>query len=221
MVRVWWFVSCVAARMTLGSEPPREPGSRLDWSVRRTCLAVTVAVLTTLVPPPSEAQSPVLFTAVNETPPPGPLGTETLRSRMVTMDLGQVQHARAVAATASGQPPQTRDPSGPTDKSSATPAPGTLLTLNLFDDVVVTGVVERTAPTFSGGYSVAGHLVEEPLGTLTLVVNGETVAGTVRMLGETYQIRSVGDGLYTISEVEEPPLNCGVEGPHSETDHQH
>ena len=206
MVRVWWFVFCVAA---------------LTRSVRRACLAVTVAVLTTLVPPPSEAQSPALFTSVNETPPPGPLGTETLRSRLVTMNLGQVQHARAAAATAPGQPPQTRDTSGRTDKSSVAPAPGTLLTLNLFDDVVVTGVVEWTAPTFSGGYSVAGHLVEEPLGTLTLVVNGETVAGTVRTLGETYQIRSVGGGLYTISEVEEHPLNCGVEGPHSETDHQH
>ena len=107
------------------------------------------------------------------------------------------------------------------DSAAAALAPGTALTLNLFDDVVVTGVVEQTAPTFSGGYSVAGHLVEEPLGTMTLVVNGETVVGTVRLVGETYQIRSVGDGLYAISEVEEPPLNCGVEGPHPETDHRH
>ena len=120
------------------------------------------------------------------------------------MNLGQVQDARAAAATAPGQPPQTRDPSGRTDKSSAAPAPGTLLTLNLFDDVVVTGVVEWTAPTFSGGYSVAGHLVEEPLGTLTLVVNGETVVGTVRTLGETYHIRSVGDDLYTIARWKSP-----------------
>ena len=219
MVRVWRFVLCVAGRMTLGSKPPHEPGSRLDWSVRRTCLAVMVVVLTALVPPPSEAQSPALFSAVNEPPPPGPLGTETLRSRLVTMDLGQVQHAQAAAA--SGPPAQTRDPSGGTDKSGTAPAPGTLLTLNLFNDVVVTGVVEWTAPTFSGGYSVAGHLLEEPLGTLTLVVNGETVVGTVRTLGETYQIRSVGGGLYAISEVEEHPLDCGVEGPHSETDHPH
>ena len=131
MVRVWRFVFCVAGRLTPGSKPPHEPGSRLTRSVRRACLAVTVTVLTTLVPPPSAAQSPALFTAVNEIPPPGPLGT------------------------------------------------------------------------------------------LTLVVNGETVVGTVRTLGETYHIRSVGDGLYAISEVEEPPLNCGVEGPHSETDHPH
>ena len=63
--------------------------------------------------------------------------------------------------------------------------------------------------------------VEEPLGTLTLVVNGATVAGTVRLPGEPYDIRSIGDGLYAISEVEEPPLNCGVEEPHTGTDHQH
>ncbi len=56
---------------------------------------------------------------------------------------------------------------------------------------------------------------------MTLVVNGATVAGTVRTLDGTYHIRSVGDGLYAISEVEEPSLNCGVEEPHAETDHQH
>ena len=101
------------------------------------------------------------------------------------------------------------------------PKPGTTLTLNLFDDTVVTGLVEWTEPTFSGGYAVSGRLVEEPFGTMTLVVNGETVAGTVRLVGEIYRIRSVGDGQATISEVEEPPLNCEVVEPHAETDHQH
>ena len=115
----------------------------------------------------------------------------------------------------------TKDAASSTRSSSPAPAPGTTLTLNLFDDVVVTARVERTAPTFSGGYSVAGHLVEEPLGTLTLVVNGETVSGTVRLPAETYQIRSMGDGLYAISEVEEPPFNCGVDAPHAEADHSH
>ena len=56
---------------------------------------------------------------------------------------------------------------------------------------------------------------------MTLVVNGETVAGTVRLPGETYHIRSMGEGLYAVSEVEEPPLNCEVEEPHFEPDHQH
>ena len=84
------------------------------------------------------------------------------------------------------------------------------LTLNLFEDVVLTGVVERTAPTFSGGYSISGRLLDEPLGALTIVVNGETVAGSIRTLGGTYRIRSVDGGHYVVSEVEEPPLRCEV-----------
>ena len=166
------------------------------------------------------AQAADLFTPVAEPPPASlPAAELTLRSRVVAMDLGQVQQARA-AVESPGQRVHTRDVSVRRDKSSTAPPPGTTLTFNLFDDVVVTGIVEQTAPTFSGGYSVAGHLVEEPLGTMTLVVNGEAVAGTVRTLGEVYHIRSVGDGLYAISEVEEPPLNCGVERPHTEMDHQ-
>ena len=160
----------------------------------------------------AEAQSAALFSAVTQPSAPSlppAVRARTLRSRVVTMDLEQVQAGH------------TKDAASSTRSSSPAPAPGTTLTLNLFDDVVVTARVERTAPTFSGGYSVAGHLVEEPLGTLTLVVNGETVSGTVRLPAETYQIRSMGDGLYAISEVEEPPFNCGVEGPHAEADHSH
>ena len=131
-----------------------------------------VGVVTVLLVPAVTVPAAALFTPV--APPPAiPAAALALRSRVVTMDLGQVQAAR----------------------------------------------VEQTAPTFSGGYSVAGRIVGEPLGTLTLVVNGETVVGTVRLPGETYRIRSMGDGLYTISEVDEPPLTCGVEGPHAETAH--
>ena len=77
------------------------------------------------------------------------------------------------------------------------------------------------APVVEAQTAALFMAVEEPLGTLTLAVNGATVVGTVRLPGETYHIRSVGDGLYAISEVEEPPLNCGVEEPHTGTDHQH
>ena len=96
------------------------------------------------------------------------------------------------------------------------PAPDATLTLNLFRDVVFTGIVEWTAPTFSGGYSISGRLAGKALGTLTLVVNGETVAGMVRALGGTYRIQSVGGGRYAIREVEEPPLDCQVLKPEAE-----
>ena len=193
----------------------RRAGSSRRLSLRS--FAAGTVMLLTVLAAPAFAQTAALFTPVDETPPSGPLADITLRSRVVTIDLDQLDRAQAAVAEPSGQPTQTRDASPRTDK----PAPGTTLTLNLFDDTVVTGLVEYTEPTFSGGYAVSGRLVDEPSGTMTLVVNGETVAGTVRLVGETYRIRSVGDGQATISEVEEPPLNCGVEEPHFESDHQH
>ena len=197
----------------------RRAGSSRRLSLRS--FAAGTVMLLTVLAAPAFAQTAALFTPVDETPPSGPLDALTLRSRVVTIDLGQLDHAQAAVADPPGQPTQTRDTSPRTNKRSTAPAPGTTLTLNLFDDTVVTSLVEYTEPTFSGGYAVSGRLVEEPFGTMTLVVNGETVAGTVRLLGETYRIRSVGAGQATISEVEEPPLNCGVGEPHAEPDHQH
>ena len=187
----------------------------------RLLAAATIAVLLAWATPTVDAQPGALFTPVDEPPPSGPLDEITLRSRVVMIDLGQLDHAQAAVAEPPDPAPHTRTLSLRTDTQRAAPAPGTTLTLNLFDDTVVTGLVEWTEPTFSGGYAVSGRLVDEPLGTLTLVVNAARVVGTVRLPDGTYRIRSVGDGRSTISEVEEPPLECGVEEPHSETDHPH
>lgn len=178
---------------------------------RLRCIAVVAAIaLSTSV---AEAQPAELFGPVeaDEPPPAGPLVERTLRHRLVAIDFGQLRSARDAAAperpaAVSRQPvPDRPNQSGPMA------APGATLTLNLFDDTVVTGLIERTRPAFSGGYSVAGHLVGEPLGTFVLVVNGATVAGTVRRAGKTYRIRSADNGLYAISEVDEPPLLCEAE----------
>ena len=135
------------------------------------CLAAaTVAMLTVLAAPAVDAQPGTLFTPVDETPPSGPLDDITLRSRVVMIDLGQLDHAQAAVAEPPDPTPHTRALSVRTDTQRAAPAPGTTLTLNLFDDTVVTGIVEWTEPTFSGGYAVAGRLVDDPLGSLTLVV---------------------------------------------------
>ena len=188
---------------------------------RRLFSSLPCVLFAGLLLPPAPGWAADLFTPGDEPPPPSVASADlTVRSRLVSMDLEQVRRAWAAAAPPA-QTEHTRDPSGHPDTTGPAPVPGTTLTFNLFADVVVTGIVERTAPTFSGGYSVAGHLVEEPLGTMTLVVNGETVVGTVRLPGETYAIRSVGGGLYAISEEEEPPLDCEAEAPHSGTDHLH
>ena len=113
---------------------------------------------------------------------PQVLGPSTIRSRPVRIDLDELAAAQAIVARDVG-PPAT-------------------LTLNLFDDTVVSAVVERTAPTLSGGYSLSGQLTSSAFDTVTVVVNGAVVAGTVRTSGEIYWIRTVGDDLYVVAQVD-------------------
>ena len=118
----------------------------------------------------------------------------TLRRRLVAIDFGQLTPPADTAAAVPG---------------GALAAPSGVLTLNLFDDASFTGLVESVAPTFSGGYSLAGPLAGVELGTMTLVVNGDVVAGTVRTPEATYRIRPAGGGLHAVSEVDLsrlPPL---------------
>ena len=189
--------------------------------------SVTVVLLGLLPTATVEGKGKGLFSAVEpaavrtRTRASALTGATTLRRRMVTMDLDRLQRARAAVSARPRSLLRTKAVSARRGQRDAGVGSDATLTLNLFDDVVLTGIVERTAPTFSGGYSVSGRLAGEPLGTMTLVVNGETVAGAVRTLRGTYRIRSAGRGRYAISEVKEPPLNCGVEEPRSETNPQH
>ena len=127
-------------------------------------------------------------------------GLRTVRRRFVTIDLARLATARAQAS----QP-----------IANADLAPRTL-TLNLFRDLVLSGIVEHTEPTPSGsGYVLSGRLrrvapseadlVADTDGTvwqMTLLVYGETVAGTVRTPDEIYNIRSMGNGTHAITQVE-------------------
>lgn len=118
----------------------------------------------------------------------------TLRRRVVAIDFGRLT------------PPADTDAVAPVGAGAA---PSGVLTLNLFDDVSFTGLVQSVAPTFSGGYSLSGPLAGVEMGTMTLVVNGDVVAGTVRTPEATYRIRPAGGGLHAVSEVDLsrlPPL---------------
>ncbi len=111
----------------------------------------------------------------------------TLRRRLVAVDFGQLTPSADTAAAAQGGRPA---------------APSGVLTLNLFDDASFTGLVRSVATTFSGGYSLSGPLAGVEMGTMTLVVNGEVVAGSVRTPEATYRIRPAGRGLHAVSEVD-------------------
>ena len=117
-----------------------------------------------------------------------------LRRRLVAIDFGQLTPPADTAAVV---------PRG------AQAAPSGVLTLNLFDDASFTGLVQSVVPTFSGGYSLSGPLAGVEMGTMTLVVNGEVVAGTVRTPEATYRIRPAGAGRHAVSQVDParlPPL---------------
>ena len=164
----------------------------------RHALVLSLAVPALLLAPAAAAQGGGLFGPVETEDTVVALAASTsvddvlLRQRAVSIDLAKLARARAAAVQRTGSP--------------------AILGLNLFDDVEYEAVVERTAPTFSGGYSISARIAGDPLGSATLVVNGETVAGTVRTLAGTYRIRSAGEGRYTISQVDlsKLPEQCEV-----------
>ena len=92
-------------------------------------------------------------------------------------------------------------------------AGNTVLTLNLFDDVILTGIIQRRTPTFSGGYALSGPVYGIPGGRVTLVVNGSLVAGTVRIPGATYRIRPAAGGSHAIVQIDPSQFSwrCGTE----------
>ena len=145
-------------------------------------------------PAPDEAMASGLFSEVEGDPPPSS-GVDTLASRLVGIDFEQLASV-------------TNPPVGPKDPVTGKPTDPQTLVLNLFDDVVFTGIVEHVEPTASG-HALWGRLDGVELGTLTLVVNGSVVVGTVRTLGAVYTIRTAGDGTYVIRQIDEsslPPL---------------
>ena len=124
------------------------------------------------------------------------LNSVTVRQRLVSIDFGQLTPPVDVAGAAIGEPLASG-----------------VLRLNLFDDVSFTGLVERVAPTFSGGYSLSGRLSSVEMGTMTLVVNGSVVAGTVRTPESVYRIRPAEGGLHVVRQIDPsrlPPLGIPI-----------
>ena len=75
------------------------------------------------------------------------------------------------------------------------------LTLNLFDDVEHVAVIERTAPAFSGGYTLSGPIADAEMGSVVLVVNGDVVAGSVWTPEGAWEVHPAGSGMHVIEEV--------------------
>ena len=185
----------------------------LRWAVLPALVAAALALVgvfaldqTALAQEGDDRQAPTpepdgLFYDVKGEPPPS-IGVDSLASRLVGIDYEQLAQV-------------TAPPISPKDSATETsPTPQTLV-LNLFDDVVFTGMVEHIEPT-SSGHALWGSLDGVELGTMTLVVNGSVVVGTVRTPVAVYTIRTVSDGTYVIRQIDEsslPPLGEPLGGP--------
>ena len=148
-----------------------------------------------------KAQSGGLFYEVDGDPPPS-IGVDTLDSRLVGIDFGQIARV-------------TKPPDGPKTRAAGKTATPQTLVLNLFDDVVFTGIVEHIEPT-SSGHALWGRLDGVELGTMTLVVNGSVVVGTVRTPDAVYTIRTAAGGAYVVRQIDEsslPPLGEPLQAP--------
>ena len=168
-----------------------------DAGALRGSTALAAALLTGLAAGESAGQPPDLF---REVAPAGAVAGPdlsavsdaiTLRRRLVAIDSGQVAPPADTAAAVS---------------SGAGSGPSGVLTLNLFDDTSFTGLVQSVAPSFSGDYSLSDPLAGVEMGTMTLVLNGEVVAGTVRTPEAVYRIRPAAAGLHAVSEIDLPRL---------------
>ena len=149
----------------------------------------------------AKANSDGLFYDVKGEPPPS-IGVDSLASRLVGIDFGQL--AQVVDAPVSPKDPVTGKPTKPQT-----------IALNLFDDVVFTGIVEHIEPT-SSGHALWGSLDGVELGTMTLIMNSSLVVGTVRTPVAVYTIRTAGDGTYVIRQIDEsslPPFGEPLGGP--------
>ena len=123
--------------------------------------------------------SPAPDIAASQAPELRGLSAPAIRTRIVRIDLEALAEARR------GLLLPNRDPG----------------TLTLFDDTEFDVVFEKSVPAVSG-YALQGRLLGVESGTVTFVVRGQTVTGTVTTPSARYTIRPGADGTHVITEVD-------------------
>lgn len=89
-------------------------------------------------------------------------------------------------------------------------------TLNLFDDARLAVTLERVEDSGHGQQSWTGHIVDRPLSTVVLSLNGDIVSGRVADGATVYAIESVGNGQHRIDQLDAaklPPFRDGIAVP--------
>ncbi|MFQ5495368.1 MAG: hypothetical protein ACE5EX_08300, partial [Phycisphaerae bacterium] len=83
---------------------------------------------------------------------------------------------------------------------------------NLFDDVSLVAVIERSEVRSPGDYTWFGHLAHEERSSFILVVKRGVMAANIRVPGKgVYQVGFLGDGVHVVREVDATgPPSCGT-----------
>ena len=76
------------------------------------------------------------------------------------------------------------------------------LTLNLFADVCLTARRERATDLAGGRVQWEGRVPGASPGTVTLIIGDGLIVGTLRIDRDVFQIRSLGDGVHGIIDVD-------------------
>jgi hypothetical protein len=90
----------------------------------------------------------------------------------------------------------------PAGERAAASSAADRLTLNLFPDVCLTAHRERATDLPGGQVQWEGRVPGASLGTVTLIVDGTVMAGTVRVDREVYEIRYLGDGVHAVVDID-------------------
>jgi len=77
------------------------------------------------------------------------------------------------------------------------------LTLNLFEDVVFTTILDRFELNRSGSYTWIGHIDGIEQSQVTLVIKGDIMSGNITLPDDFYQVRYKGDGLHAIYRIDQ------------------
>lgn len=87
------------------------------------------------------------------------------------------------------------------------------VSLNLFPGATYTALLDNKAATHFGGYAWNGHLQGVAYSSVILVVDNGIMAGSIMFPGGMYTIRSAGNGIHAINQVDQsaftseaPPL---------------
>jgi len=121
-----------------------------------------------------------------ESPDPTPPAAHIVRSRVVKINF-----------------PLLLDENGRARKLT-----GNSITLNLFPDVIYTGVIEQMEEN-GDSYSWVGYLQDVEFSTLTMILSSDVFIAKIASPGGVYEVSTIGGDLYRIILIDQQKLPGG------------